>query len=374
MADSLDIDALRRARGWSQVRLARELRAAAARRGQQLPGDESLVRQVRFWAGGTRTPTTFYVELLREVFGLGAAPVTPEAPELFALELDRADAVVDDGLVGALEAHTQSLRLLDRRVGAQALLAQAEAHVQMIEGFVRWASTETARRGLARIGAEAAALAGWQALDLGRPKQSWLLHRRGQALARESEDPAVIAHVTAQQAYALLDAGRVDRAVAQFEAARGEAGTRVAPILRAWLAAAEAEARAAAGQHRQVLALLDRAEDELRPDDVPYLVLDPGHFARWRGHCLARLGHPEAAVTLQRSLAALPAEFTRAAASLHTDLALAHALDGDRDAAHHHGMLARRLAEATGSARQKARITALLSAEGEQVEQRDECP
>lgn len=241
MTDSIDVDALRRARGWSQARLAQELRDTAKSRGQQLPSDETLIRQIRFWSRGERVPTAFYAELLRAAFGLRPAAREPEPPEDFTAELERADQLMDDGLAAALEAHTQSLRMLDRRIGAKSLLAQAEAHVASLDEFVTWASGPAIRRQLARIAAEAAALAGWQALDLRRPKQSWMLHRRARAFARESDDASVIAHVTAQQAYALLDAGRTTEAVAQFEAARVEAGTQVPPLVQAWLAAAEAE-------------------------------------------------------------------------------------------------------------------------------------
>ncbi|MGL5851346.1 MAG: hypothetical protein ACRCZD_11250 [Phycicoccus sp.] len=55
------------------------------------------------------------------------------------------------------------------------------------------------RSELAAAGAEAVALAGWQALDLGRPRASWRLHAEACSLAYESGDLSVIAHVTAQQ-------------------------------------------------------------------------------------------------------------------------------------------------------------------------------
>lgn len=75
---------------------------------------------------------------------------------------------------------------------------------------------------------------------------------------------------------------------------------------------------------------------------------------------------------LQATLAALPSEFTRAASAVHVDMATALAATGEAEAAYEHARQALRLAESTGSARQRARIEALLNPEGEQVQQRDQ--
>lgn len=109
----------------------------------------------------------------------------------------------------------------------------------------------------------------------------------------------MLAHVTAQQAYALLDAGQAGDAVALVQYAhRPEAANRVPPRLRAWLAAAEAEFLAAAGDEAGALRLLDSAAAVLPPGDVdeelPFLMLNQTHLARWRGNCLSMLGADEA--------------------------------------------------------------------------------
>jgi hypothetical protein len=66
----------------------------------------------------------------------------------------------------------------------------------------------SARRPMAGALADAASLAGWQALDTGDPDEAWSLHRTAQHAAREAEDYPAMAHAMAQQAYVLLDVAR----------------------------------------------------------------------------------------------------------------------------------------------------------------------
>jgi hypothetical protein len=356
------------ARGWSRTRLVSVMRRTAATDGMTLPGDDSLKRMIRLWANGERSPSDEYARLLARTFGVAQVDPGDESPDAFLDMLARTESSVDAALVEALEAQTQSLRVLDRRLGARRLLGQAEAHAQNVADLVQWADFGTVRGGMAATGAEAAALAGWQALDLGKPSDSWRLHNLARSLAVESGDSAIVAHVTAQQAYALLDAGRTSRAVSQFEAARSTAGTNVPGVVRSWLLAAEAEARAAAGETSTTLHLLDQAAGVLDDDEVPFVVVNSAHLARWRGSCLARLGRPEAVPVLNDALSRLDPEFNRAAAGLHADLATAYSVAGEPEVARHHAHSAGKFSAATGSNRQRSRILALLGPEGEQVQ------
>ena len=374
MADSTssmpDLAALCDVRGWSRTRLVRELRSAASGTGRTLPDDDSLKRMIRLWVNGSRAPSPMYVELLRRAFRMPDAVDAEQASEFSDL-LDRAESQVDSFVALALESHTQSLRVLDRQLGGQRLFSQVEAHAKTISDLVSWAPFGRTRSALAAAGAEAAALAGWQALDMGKPKASWLLHESGKALAHESQDKAVLAHVTAQQAYALLDSGRVARAVDQFEASRSTARTSVPTSVRAWLTAAEAEARAAAGESAASMRLLDsaiRLAHAAEDPDVPYVVLSAGHMARWRAHCLTRVGHPDAIRALTSALQDLDPDFTRAAAGVHADLATAYLRAGDRDAAEHHAAAAQRLCALNGSHRQRVRVRHLVNTERQQMQ------
>jgi tetratricopeptide (TPR) repeat protein len=271
--------------------------------------------------------------------------------------------MLDDGLVTLFAQQTQSLRLLDRRLGAGRLLSQTESHVQQMSDVLTYARGGQQRAALAGAAAEAASLAGWQALDLGRPDRAWALYETAKAAARESGQRAVLAHVTAEQAYTLIDLGRVRDGVEQIRYARHEAGQHVPSVLRAWLWAAEAEALAAAGEESRSRAALDGATSQglgTGESELGYLVLDENHLARWRGHCLARLGAAEAVEDLSGALGKLDSSFARARAGLLCDLALAHSVRGEKDAAQEHARQASTLAEATTSKRQQKRIRQLL--------------
>jgi transcriptional regulator with XRE-family HTH domain len=268
-------------------------------------------------------------------------------PDELSSRLSWAGAALDAELVVLFEQQTQSYRLLDRRLGARQLLAQTEGHVLQMAAAL----------------AEAAALAGWQALDLGQPDRAWSLHETARAAAAQSGDSAVIAHVCAQQAYALLDVDRPADAVDQVRHARETAGTRIPGILRAWLWAAEAEALAGTGCQDAVRTAIDHAVHLIDDDAeaVPYLALDQMHLIRWRGHCLARLGVADAIEDLSLALETLDPSFVRAAAGLHCDLAIAHGARHEVEIAQRHAAQATRLAAATMSIRQQRRIRQLVA-------------
>ncbi|MEU7811003.1 hypothetical protein [Pseudonocardia sp. NPDC049154] len=114
------------------------------------------------------------------------------------------------------------------------------------------------------------------------------------------------------------------------------------------------------------LRVLDSATDVL-PDageqELPYVMLDAGHLARWRGHCLARLGEASAIEELAAALLAMgEGHYGRAEVSLRVDLALAFRARGDINEAHLHARRASELAGRTGSKRQRRRIKDLLVA------------
>jgi tetratricopeptide (TPR) repeat protein len=334
---------------------------------------------VREWVNGRRGLSEFYAGLFTAVFGVPFTPMSPEprtdtqalptvnsneSHNELAKRLD-ASAAVDAELVRVFEAETQNLRLLDRQLGARRLLEQTELHLRQIADMLAYTVTPGAREPLAAAAAEVAALAGWQALDLGDPARAWRHHEVAKAVARDSGSAAIAAHVTAQQGYALIDVGRGEDAVQLMQHARHEAGSTVPAILQSWLWAAEGEALASAGEERQARLAIDEASRHLPSSEegteLPYIVLDERHLRRWRGHCLARLGAAEAIDELSAALATLDPTFTRAAAALHCDLALAHSVRGEHDAAHAAAERSRELATRTASVRQQRRLNRLVA-------------
>lgn len=105
--------------------------------------------------------------------------------------------------------------------------------------------------------------------------------------------------------------------------------------LRAWLHAVHAEECAADGAEREALRSLERADRLLPSDagdpDLPFLSLDASHFARWRGHCLARLGVAGAVDDAASALDAMDRSFTRTEAGPRCDYTTTLAHAGERE-------------------------------------------
>ena len=362
---------MRASRGWKKARLLFELRAAAARRNETLPKDESLARRVAVWENQNASVSDFYCELLCDVYSctprdlglveeFAASPIPKKPVEAPVL------ARIDDGLVGLLRSNTQNLRMLDRRLGSSAAYDQTVAHVVHLEQLVKFAFPGTHRDSAADELGQAAALAGWQALDGGHLDEAWRHHELAASAAREGGVPSGLAYALGQQAYVLLEMGHVEEAWNAVRTARVRVSGLVPAELVAWLHAAEGEVLAAMGNRDQALRALDAADVQLPSDgggELPYVMLNAAHLARWRGHCLARLGETSAIDDLSAALATMSdGQYGRAEVSLRVDLALALRARGElgesRDEAERAGALAGR----TGSRRQQRRIVELLSA------------
>ena len=272
------------------------------------------------------------------------------------------------------ESQTQNLRMLDRRLGTAVVMLQTEMHVAQMQQVLH-RSTGGQRASLAAALAGAASLAGWQALDQGAIRRAWEHHHLARTAARESANHSVLAHVSAQSAFVLLDGHHLQPALTLIQSARREVGTRAPAVLSSWLAAAEAEATAASGDAPQTHRLLDSAQSALAGkdsgDDLPFLMLDEGHFARWRGHCLARIGDPEAADFLMTAIAS-GRDSVRAATGLHVDLAIALHGAGRLIEAREQAHLAREMAVKFGSTRQRNRLSALSTTHRQIVQKSDQ--
>ncbi|MEP7191540.1 MAG: hypothetical protein ABI903_01595 [Actinomycetota bacterium] len=367
--------------GWSQASAMRRFQDAVTRHGATAPSGASLKRMFAYWEAGDRAVTVpAYRDAFVDIYGappefLGFAP-PDSSGRIDEIRCSRIELVnVDADLVALFESQTQYLRLLDRRLGSAAQAALAESHVAQIDSVLH-RSVGAKRNSLAAALAEAAALAGWQALDRADLQTAWDFHETARSAAQESGSPSVLAHVIAQQAFVMLDANKPDLAVDAMTQA-GAHASAVPPLMRSWLAAAEAEALAAAGRADAARRRIDQAQDLLcdeGSDELPYLMLTEEHLARWRGHCLARLGDPEAVVSLPRARGS-EGDSVRAATSLHADLALALLCAGSVREAGEEARLALEMAERYGSARQRNRLLAILArSQSQVVQQPDQGP
>ncbi len=337
------------------------------------PGTLSLRHLQRLISGrplGPLRPAT--ARLLEKIFGepitaLLAPPKTAitgdgdnPASELRQL-LDTARRV-DSSTITLLHQQLDAIRRLDRQLGAVIVRDELNAKIRQVHRLTTHSLAPGTREPLAALLSEMHTLAGWQALDLGDLTQAWQHYEHSRSAAAQSDSIPHESHAAAEQAFVLIDATATGDAVDLLDHARRRADTTSPRVLRAWLAAAHGETLAAHGDQTASLHAFDRAA-ELLPsdpaDERPYVALDTVHLARWRGHALARFGHPHAITVLTDALNRLDPSFVRAETALRVDLATAHAASGDRDEARDHADHAALLAAQVGSARQRRRLASL---------------
>jgi transcriptional regulator with XRE-family HTH domain len=367
------IQEARRSRGWSQTRLIAEMERVALRRGTTLPSRETLKSRVSRWENGHAKPDDFYRQLLREALGLDDRELGIAEPEReqVATAVDELRAHLatsrkpEPDLLAALACQTEAVRRQDRQYGAGPLLEQMRAHVANVDDHLSYAVFDEVRRAFAHVLADAAALAGWQALDVGATEQSWRLFETASRAAQQADDQEVYAFARMEQAHVLAElatpAIAAEFAVSSWATSR----RRVRPALRCWLSAATAEMLAGAGEARRARRMIDTSEslvDTLDGERPPYLVFDATHLRRWIGHSLSLLHDPAAEQQLRQVRAEMDATFTRAGSALHLDLAQALLDRGVSDEARHEIGRAESLARQVGSRRQLERARKLRAA------------
>lgn len=284
------IRSARQARGWSQTQLLAALRSQAVLEHVTLMSPASLRVALSRWENGHTVPDLVHTRLLCCVLELSSA----DAPG----PLDEQDEPGDDSLFGVLAHHTNSLRLLDRRLGAPFVRAQTAGHVQALEAM--WESRSGAdRRSVALVQADTAALAAWEDLDVGDHTAADRHFGLARQAASRSGDSTLLAHALGEHAVMLSETGHARRALAQVR--RAEALPGLPMLLRAWLAATRAQvATWCPGEAVTVREAMIEAETALAhacPGDeaaLPFLALNEIHLQRWNGHLLVRLGDPAA--------------------------------------------------------------------------------
>ncbi|GAA2787569.1 hypothetical protein [Crossiella cryophila] len=262
-----------------------------------------------------------------------------------------------------LHGQLTAVRHLDRQLGATTAHDEVLTKIRQLTRLRSHSLTPGIREQLAALLSEFGTLAGWQALDMGSVAEAWQFYERARGAAHESGDVAFQVHSAAEQAFVLIEVNETASAVEVLHTTERRAQRATGRLLRSWLAAAHGEALAADGQRSASLRAFDRAATLLPTDsstvDGPYVVLDPVHLARWRGHALARIGEPEAVDVLSSALSRLDPTFTRAETGLRVDLATAFLTMGEREQGRAHAARARALAIEIGSTRHQRRIAQL---------------
>ncbi|WP_017540815.1 helix-turn-helix domain-containing protein [Nocardiopsis halophila] len=363
----------RKARGWSQERLIREIQDRAASKALAVASKSSLKVYVSEWENGRRTVSSPYKEILRTVLGMTDDELFPEqdlpitAVDGYDELLERLESArtVSKTVVETLNSQTELLRTVDRQMGAAQLVDQMGAHIKTLNEALTFAVLPQDRRPIAEALAGASSLAAWQALDVGAIERAWRHYELAKTSAREAEEPKFLVHAMGEQAYVLVDSGKPDLALQLAQEAVRQAEGKVSPRLMAWLYAAEAEFQALNGDLAACHERLGQAErtmpadDLLRDPDMPSIFLTSNHLTRWRGHTLALAGDDQAVTDLYGVLEAMDPTFTRAEAGVRSNLAHAHLVRKEYAEAMSQLQKARLLANRTGSVRHRRRIDQL---------------
>ncbi|MDX8052855.1 tetratricopeptide repeat protein [Lentzea sp. BCCO 10_0798] len=340
--------------------------------GITVASESSLRIMVSRWENGhVEVTEPAYQRLLRELYGrsneelgLPTELINQSAEELRdRLVVARS---IDPATLDLFQQQVQTLRNSDKRFGAVIVLDQLNSLVQQIEEYCTFSVSTRHRERLAAILTDARTLAGWTALDRGSQLDAWKYHEDAKISAREADSPYLLAHAAAQQAVILLDIGEADAAVELLEFARDVAENRAPSLLRTWLAAAHGEGLAAAGRRSESLQAFDEANSLLPANPVdpemPFLLLNDGHLARWRGSALVRLGDQDAINQLEaasRDLDTSNQSAVRGQTGMYVDLAFAYAAAGDGRGAQDYAQKARQLAARIKSDRQAKRLAGL---------------
>lgn len=345
-------------------------------RRHRLTGTLSLRHLLRLVSGrkadGTPLgkPRSATANLLERIFGvpvddLLSKPRVEPADQATTELRQRLNAArhVDLVVIDLLREQLDSLRRLDRQMGAVVAYGEVREKVEQVRQLHAHCLTPSVRVALAGVLSELGALAGWEALDRYEIGRAWEHHESAKQAARDANSPGLLAHALAQQAFVLSELGEVRAAVEQLADARTLVRQNAPRLLRAWLAAAHGEGLAVAGRRDEALRAFDAAGALLPADPadpaLPFLFLESVHLDRWRGHALARLGDVEAVAVLNDALGRLDPTFARAETALRVDLASALVAGGDLDHARNHAARAERVATEIGSTRQQRRVRSL---------------
>lgn len=367
----------RYAKSWSQSRLIYEIDRYAEQHKIQVASPASLKVYVSEWENGRRAVTPPYTAILRALFGLTDAELFAEPTEGTLIAADGYDELVahieaarsiGPSDVGTLLDQTEIFRTLDRKMGATQLVDSMTRHLEILSEALAFTILPGDRTPIASALAGAASLAAWQALDVGAVDRAWRNYELAKSSALQAGKPVHLAHSMGEQAYVLVDAGRVDQASELIEASLG-VSQAIPNRLKAWLMGVKAEIAALDGRYEICRRALDEAtavlpdDDLLRDPEIPSVFLTEAHLARWRGHSLALLGDNQALGELYEAFHGMDSTFTRAKAGLLCDLAQAHLVRGEHGDARERLREAKRIAHRTGSVRylrQVERITGRL--------------
>ncbi|MEU0787379.1 hypothetical protein ABZ341_38290 [Streptomyces sp. NPDC006173] len=347
-------------RGWSQPRLVRELRHAAARRGHQLSADASVKRRIASWENGHSVPDDFYGPLLCEAYELSAAelalthdsgrdaslldvsyPASPDdaieaVSQLWRADLNRYEPLLQaepsepawneaslrwlvapepaiprqrrDGIrvglgdVAAIKTTADMFAELDDRFGGDHARHAAIQYLSTeVTPLLRGQYTEQVGRALLSTTAEATLLAGWMSYDACRHGLAQRYFLQALRLAQDANDRRLAGSILSAMSHQATFLGRYTQAATLARAALMGISPVATPTLRAQFHAMEARALARTGDIRACEAALSAATKALESrnsDDEPEWIsyFDEAELAAEAAHCFRDVNSARQAV------------------------------------------------------------------------------
>lgn len=351
----------RTGRGWSQPRLVRELRRAAAQRGHQLPSDASVKRRIASWENGHSSPDDFYGPLLCDAFATSPTelgldygeakdasvldasyPASPDDAIQTVGQLWRADLNHYDPLLTAEPSepawNDASLRWLVApepsiprpraegvRVGlgdVAAIKTTADMFAQLDDQFggdharhsviqylnndvaplLQGRYTEQVGRALFSTVAEATLLAGWMSYDACHHGLAQRYFLQALRLAQDANDRRLAGSILSAMSHQATFLGRYTQAATLARAALMGISPVATPTLRAQFHAMEARALARTGDVAACEAALNAATKALEgrnSDDEPEWIsyFDEAELAAEAAHCFRDVNSARRAVS-----------------------------------------------------------------------------
>ncbi|MGW3646442.1 helix-turn-helix domain-containing protein [Streptomyces sp. NPDC000878] len=349
----------RAGRGWSQPRLVRELRQAAAHRGHQLPSDASVKRRIASWENGHSSPDDFYGPLLCDALSVSASelglnhggaqdsalldavyPASPDAAIQTVGQLWRADlngyepllqaepsepawseaslrwlvapepaiprprtdgARVGLGDVAAVKTTAVFARLDDQFGGDHARHTVIQYLSNDVVPLLRGQYTDQVGRALYSTVAEATLLAGWMSYDSCHHGLAQRYFLQALRLAQDANDRRLAGSILSAMSHQATFLGRYTQAATLARAALMGISPVATPTLRAQFHAMEARALARTGDVSACEAALSAATNALESrnsDDEPEWItyFDEAELAAEAAHCFRDVNSARRAV------------------------------------------------------------------------------
>lgn len=274
---------LRKARGWSQERLA-EKANEVARALPTLGLNASLSRQdVYRWEAAKRKPRE-WLPVLAIVLGVSreeleaatAVEETTALPETRTVDdflrpgdpfgplVDGPGRRIGRSTVTDLADRVHGLRLADDVVYGRDLIGRARRDLKSSVDLYRMTThTEAVGQGLLRAIAELAQIVGWVASDAGEYAEAEKIYRLGLSAARKAGDGTLAGQLLGTLAYQVANQGDPREAVDMAVAAVDAAGLDAPPRARALFLDRVAWAHTRAGRPQEAIQALGKAHEAL---------------------------------------------------------------------------------------------------------------